>query len=48
MCIVIDFGVKAKNKVSCCNELGSGNGGLMLLSANRGVVLRVGQRKHEF
>lgn len=48
VCIAIDLGVKAKNKVSCCNELSNGNGGVMLLSANRGVVLIIGQKKHEF
>ncbi len=30
----------------CCNELGSGNGGVMLLNDNMGVVLIIGQRKH--
>ncbi len=28
----------------CCNELGNGNGGVMLLNANIGVVLIIGQK----
>jgi len=36
-----------KCQQGCCNELGSGNGGMML-NANKGVVLIIGQRKHGF
>ncbi len=37
-----------KCQYGCCNQLGSGNCGMMLLNANTGVVVIIGQRKHGF